>query len=167
MDTDYVPNVLADRYASSAMKSIWSTRGRVVLEREYWIAVMKAQKELGLDIPAQAITAYEKVKDKVDLNSIRQREETTRHDVKARIDEFCALAGFEHVHKGLTSRDLTESVEQLQVYRSLQLIRTKAVAAVRCSRSSCGARSKLVDIGSHTQCRCATHHCRKTLGDVW
>jgi adenylosuccinate lyase len=70
---------------------------RVVLEREYWIAVMKAQKELGLDIPAQAITAYEKVKDQVDLNSIRQREEKTRHDVKARIDEFCALAGFEHV----------------------------------------------------------------------
>jgi adenylosuccinate lyase len=45
MDTDFVPNVLADRYASAAMKSIWSTRGRVVLEREYWIAVMKAQKE--------------------------------------------------------------------------------------------------------------------------
>jgi adenylosuccinate lyase len=51
MDTDFVPNVLADRYASAAMKSIWSTRGRVVLEREYWIAVMKAQKELGLEIP--------------------------------------------------------------------------------------------------------------------
>jgi adenylosuccinate lyase len=130
METDSVPNVLADRYASAAMKAIWSTRGRIVLEREYWIAVMKAQRELGLGIPAEAITAYEKVKDQVDFESIRQREETTRHDVKARIDEFCALAGYQHVHKGLTSRDLTESVEQLQVYHSLQILRAKSVAAL-------------------------------------
>ena len=131
MDKDSVPNVLADRYASSAMKAIWSTRGRVVLEREYWIAVMKAQRDLGLAIPAEAIAAYERVKDQVDFDSIRQREETTRHDVKARIDEFCALAGHQQVHKGLTSRDLTESVEQLQVYRALQIIRAKAVAALQ------------------------------------
>ena len=48
MESDNVPNVLADRYASPAMKAVWSTRGRVVLEREYWIAVMKAQRDLGL-----------------------------------------------------------------------------------------------------------------------
>ena len=47
-------------------------------------------------------------------------ERVTRHDVKARIEEFCALAGHEHVHKGMTSRDLTENVEQLQVRRSLE-----------------------------------------------
>ena len=46
-----------------------------------------------------------------------QRERVTRHDVKARIEEFCELAGHEHIHKGMTSRDLTENVEQLQVYR--------------------------------------------------
>ena len=44
-----------------------------------------------------------------------------RHDVKARIEEFNALAGHEHVHKGMTSRDLTENVEQLQIRRSLEL----------------------------------------------
>ena len=128
---DTVPNVLADRYASAEMCALWSPRGRVVLEREYWIAVMRAQADLGLPIPAAAIAAYEKVKDKVDLESIRKREEITRHDVKARIDEFCALAGHEHIHKGLTSRDLTESVEQLQLYRSLRLLRAKAVAAAQ------------------------------------
>ncbi len=130
MEPDLVPNVLADRYASAAMKAIWSTRGRVVLEREYWIAVMKAQRDLGLDVPEEALEAYERVRDQVDFDSIRRREEETRHDVKARIDEFCALAGHQHVHKGLTSRDLTESVEQLQVFRALQLVRAKAVAAL-------------------------------------
>lgn len=127
---DLIPDVLADRYASPAMTAIWSPRARVILEREFWIAVMRAQRAHGLDIPAEAIDAYERVKEQVDLDSIRARERVTRHDVKARIDEFCALAGFQHVHKGLTSRDLTENVEQLQLFRSLQLIRWKYVGCL-------------------------------------
>lgn len=123
-----IPNVLADRYASSALRNIWSAEGRILLEREFWIAVMKAQRELGLDIPAEAIDAYEKVKERIDLDAINARERVTRHDVKARIEEFNDLAGYEHIHKGMTSRDLTENVEQLQVWKSLQVIRDKGVA---------------------------------------
>ena len=123
-------DVLAERYASPAMVAIWSARGKVVLEREYWIAVMRAQRELGVDIPEAAFAAYERVKDDVDLDGIRERERITRHDVKARIEEFCALAGHEHIHKGLTSRDLTENVEQLQIRRSLELVRAKYAACL-------------------------------------
>jgi len=126
-----IPNVLAERYASPALQSIWSAEGRIVLEREFWIAVMKAQRDLGLDVPADAIAAYENVKNQVDTGSIMAREKITRHDVKARIEEFNDLAGHEQVHKGMTSRDLTENVEQLQVYRSLLLVRDKTVAALR------------------------------------
>jgi adenylosuccinate lyase len=125
-----IPDVLADRYASRAMRQIWSQPGRVILERELWIAVMRAERALGVDIPEEAIAAYERVKESVDLESIRARERVIRHDVKARIDEFCALAGAEHVHKGLTSRDVTENVEQLQILRSLELLRVKAGAAL-------------------------------------
>ena len=123
-------NVLAERYASNDMKNIWSGEGRVVLERELWIAVLKAQKELGLDVPDEVITAYEKVKNNVNLDSIDARERVTKHDVKARIEEFCELAGFEHIHKGMTSRDLTENVEQLQIFKALQLVRSKAITAL-------------------------------------
>ncbi len=125
-----IPNVLAERYATEPMKAIWSAEGRIVLEREFWIAVMKAQRELGLDIPQEAIAAYEKVKDQVDVAAIMERERVTRHDVKARIEEFCELAGHEQIHKGMTSRDLTENVEQLQVFRALSVIHIKAVAAL-------------------------------------
>ena len=113
------------------MNGIWSAEGRIVLEREYWIAVLKAQRDLGLDISAEAIAAYEAVKDQVDVASIMARERVTRHDVKARIEEFNGLSGHEEIHKGLTSRDLTENVEQLQVFRSLLLVREKAVAALK------------------------------------
>ncbi len=123
-----IPNVLAERYASPAICAIWSPEGKIRLERELWIAVMKAQRELGLDIPQEAIAAYERVKDDVNVARIMARERATLHDVKARIDEFCELAGHEHIHKGMTSRDLTENVEQLQIFRSLQQVLVKSVA---------------------------------------
>jgi len=91
---------------------------------------MKAQRSLGLDIPEEAIAAYESVKEQVNLAAIDERERLTRHDVKARIEEFNELAGHEHIHKGMTSRDLTENVEQLQVYRSLEVIRSKTATVL-------------------------------------
>ncbi|NCG08838.1 MAG: adenylosuccinate lyase [Verrucomicrobia bacterium] len=127
---DTTPNVLASRYASPPMCAIWSAEGRILLERDYWIAVLRAQRDLGLDIPEAAIEAYEAAKENLNLASIQEREAVTRHDVKARIEEFCALAGYEHIHKGLTSRDLTENVEQLQILRGLELIRTKTMAVL-------------------------------------
>ncbi len=125
-----VPNVLAHRYASPEMAEVWSAEHKVVLERRLWIAVMQAQRDLGIDVPAEAIAAYESVVDDVDLASIDARERVTRHDVKARLEEFSALAGHEHAHKGMTSRDLTENVEQLQVRRSLEILLTRAVASL-------------------------------------
>jgi adenylosuccinate lyase len=125
-----IPNVLAERYASPLIKEIWSPAGRIAIERDFWIAVMKAQRDLGVAIPAAAIADYEKARGKIDLASIDARERITLHDVKARIEEFNALAGRESIHLGLTSRDLTENVEQLQIHRSLGVVRMKAAAAL-------------------------------------
>ena len=125
-----ITNVLAERYASAAIKSIWSQHERVALERDFWIAVMKAQRDLGVPIPAEAIKDYEKVKDQIDLAAIDKRERITLHDVKARIEEFSDLAKRQFIHLGLTSRDLTENVEQLQVYRSLKVVQFKTAAAL-------------------------------------
>ncbi len=128
MSTPRIPDVLANRYASPRMRELWSPEYKIVLERQLWIAVLKAQRDLGIDVPDGAVEAYEKVVDQVDLASIAERERITRHDVKARIEEFSDLAGFEQIHKGMTSRDLTENVEQLQVLRSLEYVRDHAVA---------------------------------------
>ena len=125
-----VPNVLAARYAGADLVEIWSPEHKVVLERRLWLAVLRAQRDLGVEVPDGVVEAYEDVVDKVDLASIAARERVTRHDVKARIEEFNALAGHEHVHKGMTSRDLTENVEQLQVRDSLRLVRQRVVAAL-------------------------------------
>ncbi len=123
-----IPDVLAARYASRQMAELWSAEHKIVLERRLWLAVLTTQRDLGVDVPDGVIEAYDAVVGTVDLDSIAARERVTRHDVKARIEEFNALAGHEHVHKGMTSRDLTENVEQLQLRAGLELVRDRAVA---------------------------------------
>ena len=151
------PNVLSNRYASPEMATLWSAEHKIILERQLWIAVMRAQRELGVEIPQEAIDAYESVIDRVDLNSIAERERVTRHDVKARIEEFNALAGYEHIHKGMTSRDLTENVEQLQIVRALELIRGKAVALLKAVGNRASEYKSLVMAGrSHNVAAQAT-----------
>ncbi len=125
-----VENVLAQRYASPEMVAIWSPEQKIVAERRLWLAVLRAQDAAGLPVQPQVIADYEAVVDRVDLASIADRERVTRHDVKARIEEFNALAGHEHVHKGMTSRDLTENVEQAQILAALGLIRDRTVAVL-------------------------------------
>jgi adenylosuccinate lyase len=129
-----IGNVLANRYASSELREVWSAESKIIRERRLWIAVLSAQRDLGVDFggadPEAVITAYEAQVSHVDLASIAARERVTRHDVKARIEEFNALAGFEQIHKGMTSRDLTENVEQLQIVSSLKIIRDRMVATL-------------------------------------
>jgi len=116
------------------MREIWSPTSKIRAERQLWIAVMTEQRDLGVsfgtDDPDAVIAAYQAKIDDIDLASIDARERIRRHDVKARIEEFNALAGYEHIHKGMTSRDLTENVEQAQILASMKLIRTKTLATL-------------------------------------
>ncbi len=116
-------DVLAQRYASSDMKAIWSPESKVVLERNFWVALLKAQAKSGVSISQSEIEKYENVLNEVSLDSISNRERVLLHDVKARIEEFNALAGSQLIHLGMTSRDLTENIELLQIKKSLLLLR--------------------------------------------
>lgn len=124
------PNVLASRYASPEMVAIWDETAKVRAERRLWVTVLKAQQSAGLDVDDAVIDDYRAAVDRADLESIRERERVLLHDVKARIEEFNHLAGHQLIHLGMTSRDVTENVEQEQVLRSLEMIRDRAVAAL-------------------------------------
>ena len=121
-------SVLADRYASKEMRQVFAPEQKIIAERKLWLAVARAQSKLGHPISDAVIADYEKVLTKVDLASIDAREKITRHDVKARIEEFNALAGHEVIHAGMTSRDLTENIEALQVRDGLAIVHDKTVA---------------------------------------
>ncbi len=125
-----IPNVLATRYASAEMTAIWSSERKIAMERRLWVEVLRAQQKLGVSVPEGVVADYEAVIDNIDLTSIEARERVTRHDVKARIEEFSALAGHEHIHRAMTSRDVTENIEQAQVRVSLVLVRDHLVAVL-------------------------------------
>jgi adenylosuccinate lyase len=110
------------------MRQVFAPEEKIIAERKLWIAVARAQSTLGHTISSDVIADYEKVIAKVDLASIDAREKITRHDVKARIEEFNALAGHEAIHAGMTSRDLTENIEALQIRDGLDIVRDKVVA---------------------------------------
>jgi adenylosuccinate lyase len=125
-------NVLSQRYAGTEINRIFSEEGRILAERELWIAVMKAQRSLGVDIPAEAIGGYEAATADIDLDFIKQREMETKHDVKAKIEAFVKAAGTsEEIHKGMTSRDLTDNVEQMQFKKASQIILGRYVSVLR------------------------------------
>jgi adenylosuccinate lyase len=109
------------------MVTIFDPINKIINERKFWIIILKLQQKAGLPITDSDIDAYEKVVEKVDLASIDKREMKTRHDVKARIEEFNALAGVEKLHIGLTSRDLTENIELIQIKAALELIEYRAL----------------------------------------
>jgi adenylosuccinate lyase len=121
------PNVLATRYATKEMVAIFDPVNKIIAERKFWISILNFQKKAGLPITDSDVKAYEKVIDNVDLPSIEKREKASRHDVKARIEEFNALAGVEKIHIGMTSRDLTENIELIQIRDGLNLIRKRTL----------------------------------------
>ncbi len=123
-------SVLAERYASAAMRDIFAPEAKIIAERKLWLAVARAQSSLGHSISTKAIADYEKVLNEVDLASIDAREKLTRHDVKARIDEFNALAGHEVIHAGMTSRDLTENIEAMQIRDGLKIVHAKTISVL-------------------------------------
>ena len=123
-------SLLANRYASVVMREIFAPEAKIIAERKLWIAVMRAQSNLGHKISKDVITDYEKVITQVDLESIDKREKLTRHDVKARIEEFNALAGHEAIHAGMTSRDLTENIEAMQIRDGLKVVHDKVISVL-------------------------------------
>ena len=55
--TPAIPNLLASRYASTPMATVWSPEHKIVLERQLWVAVLKAQRDLGIAVPDGVVEA--------------------------------------------------------------------------------------------------------------
>lgn len=142
-----ISNVLAERYASQGMREIWSRESKIRREREFWISVMKVQSRLGMKITQDEIKKYEIVADEIYLESIDARERSLRHDVKARIEEFNSLANLQLIHLGMTSRDLTENVEMVQIRESLLLTRSEVVGVLNLLSDRMEEYSDLVMVG--------------------
>src|SRR5439155_3681385 len=123
---------LGSRYASPAMQSVWGERRRIGLWRRLWLALMEAQRDLGLDIPAEAITQLRAHLDDVDLAKAADHEKRLRHDVMAHIhalgDQAPAARAF--LHLGATSAYVTDNTDLILMREGLGILMGRLAAVL-------------------------------------
>ena len=130
---DKYSSPLSERYASQAMLALWSPRTRYGLWRQLWLALAESEKELGLDIPDEAIAQMRAHLDDVDFDAVAAYERRFRHDVMAHVHAFgdVAPAAKPFIHLGATSAFVTDNADLILMRRGLGLLRGKAVRVLR------------------------------------
>jgi len=115
---------LAVRYASPAMQALWGERRRIGLWRRLWLALMEAEKELGLDIPDAALAELRAHLDDADLEKAAEYERRLRHDVMAHIHHLGdqAPAARPYLHLGATSAYVTDNADLVLMREAMQLL---------------------------------------------
>ena len=115
---------LSTRYASPAMQALWGERRRIGLWRRLWLALMEGEKELGLDIPAAALTQLRAHLDDADLDKAADYERRLRHDVMAHIHHLGdqAPAARPYLHLGATSAYVTDNADLVLMREAMQLL---------------------------------------------
>jgi adenylosuccinate lyase len=124
---------LAERYASRAMLELWSPRSRYGLWRQLWLALAESERELGAQIPAEAIEQMRRHADDIDFGAVAAYERRFRHDVMAHVHAFgdAAPAARPFIHLGATSAFVTDNADLILMRRGLELLRAKIVRTLR------------------------------------
>ncbi len=121
---------LSQRYASSAMLSLWSAQRRHGLWRRLWLALAEEQRALGVEkIPDQALVDMRAHLDDIDFDAVAAYERRFRHDVMAHIHAFgdVAPAARGVIHYGATSCFVTDNAELVLMRDGLGLLRAKVL----------------------------------------
>jgi adenylosuccinate lyase len=124
---------LAERYASQAMLELWSPQVRYGYWRRLWLELARAERELGVDIPDDAIEQMRSHLDDIDFEKVAAFERRFRHDVMAHIHAFgdVAPAARPYIHLGATSAFVTDNADLLIMRRGMELLRAKVLNALR------------------------------------
>jgi len=132
MDDAY-SSPLGARYASRAMLELWSPRTRYGLWRQLWLTLAEVERELGADIPQEAIEQMREHLDDIDFDAVAAYERRFRHDVMAHIHAFgdAAPAAKPFIHLGATSAYVTDNADLILMRRGLELLNARMLAVLR------------------------------------
>ncbi|MHC4948159.1 MAG: adenylosuccinate lyase [Planctomycetota bacterium] len=123
---------LEGRYASEAMKRIWSSRRKFTTWRRLWLALAEAQHELGLAVTAEQVQDLRDHLDDVDEAAAARYESKLRHDVMAHIRALADQAPVAGpiIHLGATSQFVNCNTELLLLRESLELVAAKLARVI-------------------------------------
>ncbi len=147
---------LSVRYASPAMQSLWSERRRIGLWRRLWLALLEAERELGLAIPDDALVQLRAHLDDADLDKAADYEKRLRHDVMAHIYALGdqAPAARPYLHLGATSAFVTDNTDLLLMREAMQILLGR-VAAVLVALGKLARRHRAVACLAYTHFQAA------------
>jgi adenylosuccinate lyase len=133
------------------MQALWSERRRIGLWRRLWLALMESERELGLDIPVEAIAQLRAHLDDVDLSRAAEYEKRMRHDVMAHIHALGeqAPAARPYLHLGATSAFVTDNADLILMREGLGLLLGR-VAAVLVALSHTARRHRALPCLAYT-----------------
>src|SRR6056297_3123246 len=104
-ETRMYEHPLVKRYATREMSYIWSPEKKFSTWRRLWIALAKAEQELGIPITDEQIAQMEEHIMDIDFDRAEEKEAETRHDVMAHVYTYgeSAPAAQGIIHMGATS----------------------------------------------------------------
>ena len=100
--------------APESARHVWTHANRTAIERRIWLTVLRYHVELGV-ASQDALDAYTAAVDADTHERAIELEYTTKHDVKARIEAWNEVAGYEQIHLGMTSADIVDNAAQIQI----------------------------------------------------
>jgi len=120
------------RYASKEMQYLFSPDMKFKTWRRLWIALAKAEKELGLNITEEQIDEMISHKDDINYKEAEEREREVRHDVMAHVYAYglqCPKAK-PIIHLGATSCYVGDNTDIIIMVEALKLIRKKVINVI-------------------------------------
>ena len=132
MSKDKYESPLASRYASEFMLHLFSADMRIETWRRLWVALARAEHNLGLPVTAEQVAELEAHVTDIDYETAAQREREVRHDVMAHVYTYgkAAPSAAGIIHLGATSCYVTDNAD-LVIYREgLRYLRSELLAVV-------------------------------------
>lgn len=123
---------LCSRYASDAMQYIFSPDKKFTTWHRLWIALARAEMQLGLPVTPEQIEELEQHKDEVDYDYAAEMERKLRHDVMAHVHAYgkaCPKA-MPIIHLGATSCYVGDNTDIILMRDGLLLIRTELLNVI-------------------------------------
>lgn len=111
------------RYASPAMRQIWSERNKRVLWRKIWLALAETQMEYGL-VHEDQVNDLRTHGEDIDLPRALEIEAEIHHDLMAEMKVYAEQSplGGAVLHLGATSMDIEDNADVLRMTEALDLI---------------------------------------------
>lgn len=123
---------LESRYASEEMLYLFSPDKRFTTWRRLWLALARAEHELGLPVTAEQVAELEAHLDDIDYELAARKEKELRHDVMAHVHTYGAACpnAMPIIHLGATSCYVGDNTDVILMREALLLVRRKLIRVI-------------------------------------